>query len=158
MDALLAAAEWLRGAGIPLVLKEHPANRASAAQYREALSAYDIYWSDANVLDLAKYSTGVVTLNSGVGFEAILLGKPVVTFARVEYDAVTHHATPATFGRAWKSAMAEDADARMTRYARFVDWFLARYAVDLSRPQAAQQRLYKIVSDAIAVVAERENG
>ena len=54
--------------------------------------------------------------------------------------------------------MEEDQDARITRYARFVDWFLARYAVDLSRPHAAQQRLYKIASDAIAIVAERENG
>ena len=154
MDALLAVSEWLRNAGIPLVLKEHPANRASAREYREALSGPHVHWSDANVQDLARHALGVVTLNSGVGFEAILLGKPVVTFARVEYDAVTHHATATTFGKAWKSAMGEDPDMRLTRYSRFVDWFLARYAIDLSRPHAAQQCLYKVVAGAIARTGE----
>lgn len=151
MEALLAASEWLGKAGVALVLKEHPANRGSAREYRQALAgAPHVHWSDANVHDIARHAQGVVTLNSGVGFEAMLIGKPIVSFARVEYDAVTHHATPATFGKAWKAALAEDADDRITRYSRFVDWFLARYAVDLSRPHAAQQSLYKIVSKALA--------
>ncbi|MFT4178100.1 MAG: hypothetical protein QM612_01355 [Thermomonas sp.] len=150
LDALLAAAEAFGKAGMAMVLKEHPANRASANEYRMALSGQPhIHWSDANVHDLVRCSHGVVTLNSGVGFEALIVGRPVVTFARVEYDAVTHHATPATFWKAWKAAVTEDPDIRMTRYSRFVDWFLARHAVDLSRPHAASQTLYKIISRAM---------
>ena len=158
MDALQAASEWARRAGITLVLKEHPANPASAREYREALTGDHVIWSDAHLHDLIKHSQAVLTMNSGAGFEAILIGKPVLAFARVEYDAVVQRATPSTIAQAWKAAMAEDAEARLTRYARFVDWFLARYAVDLSRPYSAAHSLDRVVSKAVAQLAESGRG
>ena len=53
-----------------------------------------------------------------------------------EYDAVGFKATPMTLAESWDSALAEDGEQRMQRYARFVDWFLARpgipnYVVDV---------------------------
>jgi hypothetical protein len=158
LDALRAASEWARKTGMTLVLKEHPANRLSALEYRQELVGDHVFWSDAHLHDLIRHSRGVITMNSGAGFEAILIGKPVAAFARVEYDAVVHSAAPDTLADAWDAAVSEDADVRMTRYARFVDWFLARYAVDLSRPQSAAYSLDRVVARAVAQLGANANG
>lgn len=158
MDVLQAASEWASRAGIALVLKEHPANRGSAREYREAITGPHVSWSDAHLHDLIRHAQGVLTMNSGAGFEAILFGKPVLAFARVEYDAVVQRATTDTIAQAWKAAMAEDVDVRLTRYSRFVDWFLARYAVDLSRPYSAAHSLDRVVAKAVSQVKGAKRG
>lgn len=151
MQALEAVAAWAVRAGIPLVLKEHPANRASMAEFRARFNGPGIVWSDAHVHDLLRHARGVITLNSGVGFEALIAGRPLVTLARSEYDAVGFKATPMTLAESWDLALAEDGEQRMQRYARFVDWFLARHAVDLSRPVAARYVLDRIIASAVTM-------
>jgi hypothetical protein len=92
----------------------------------------------------------VVTINSGVGFEALLANVPLVCLGRSEYDTTAHAATLATLPNVWRDACAEPDDRRERRYARFVDWFLARHAVDLSRPDQAGRVLRRLLVDALA--------
>ena len=150
--ALDAVVDWSRRSRIPLVLKGHPANMRSMADFMRAHRGEGIFWSEAHVHDLLKYSRGVITLNSGVGFEAIIAGKPLVTLARSEYDAISHKATLGTIGAAWESAVGEDDDVRLARYSRFVDWFLCRYAIDMSRPHAAAYSYDRVVREAIKMI------
>lgn len=149
-EALEATNQLARALGATLVLKEHPANPPSMRPYRERYEAKHILWSDAHLHDLLRHAQGVITINSGAGFEAMLAGKPVVCMGRAEYDAAAHKATPAGLREAWDRAIAEPMEDRLRRYARFVDWFLGRYAVDLSRPHAGRYVLDRLVRSALA--------
>lgn len=157
MQALQAVADWAKDAGVALVLKEHPANRPSMAEFRARFSGPGITWSEAHVHDLLRHSRGVITLNSGVGFEAILAGRPLVTLARGMYDTIGVAASTSNIAESWRAAVAEDEDERMQRYARFVDWYLSRHAVDMSRPSAARYSIDRIVSRALAM-ADKSRG
>lgn len=147
--ALEATHDLARQAGLTLVLKEHPANRASMRPYRERFGGPGVLWSEAHLHDLLRHSQGIVTINSGAGFEALLAGKPVVCLGRSEYDAAAHQATPAQLREVWDRALAEPMEDRLRRYARFVDWFLGRHAIDLSRPQAGRYVLDRLVQHAL---------
>lgn len=146
---LEAVASLARSTGLTLVLKEHPANRASMQSYRQRYPSPGTWWSEAHLHDLIRHSTGVVTINSGAGFEALLGGKPVVCLGKAEYDAAAFRAKPANLPQVWAKAIREPEEDRMRRYSRFVDWFLGRYAVDLSRPETSRYVLDRHVREAL---------
>lgn len=148
-EALDAVVGLANAEGITVVLKEHPANRASMRDYRQRFGGANVLWSDAHVHDLLRYATGVVTINSGVGFEALLAGVPVICLGRCEYDAAVWQAGPDKLREVWRLAVSEPESVRLTRYARFVDWFLGRHAVDLSRPHTGRHVLDRHVRSAL---------
>jgi hypothetical protein len=135
-----------------VVFKPHPANPKSMAEFETLAMQAGAWWSRAHVHDLLAHARAVMTINSGVGFEAMLHVKPVVTFGRAEYDCATIAAAPAKIDDAWRGVLAADAPALEARYRRFVDWFLGGYAVDLSIQESASSQLERI-ADEIAVAA-----
>jgi len=140
-EVVEAVALWSRARGFTLVFKPHPANLRSMKEFEEVAAAHGARWSTANVHDLIAHARAVFTINSGVGFEALLHGKPVITFGRAEYDAVTCHATPGTVEQAWQAADSLDPAELERRYEQFIDGFLGGLAIDLSMPEAATRRL-----------------
>ena len=140
-ELVAALVRWSRERAVALVLKPHPANPKSMAEFAALPRGELLYWSTANVDDLIAHSTAVYTINSGVGFEALLQSKPVVTFGRAEYDCVTVNARPETLDAAWREVQASRPDDLEARYRGFVDWFLGAYAVDMSLETAATARL-----------------
>ena len=94
----------------------------------------------------------------GVGFEALLAHKPVVCFGRSEYDCAVFSAEPDGLPAAWEAATGEAQEQRVARYARFVDWFMARHAVDLQRPVSSRYVLDRIVREAVADANARREG
>ena len=78
-------------AGIRLVVKEHHASvgRRPLQDYREIKKNWNVILvrPQENALELIKASKAVITINSTVGLEGLLLGRPVITLARVGYDA-----------------------------------------------------------------------
>ncbi len=149
VEVVAGVAAWAKSRGVAVVFKAHPSNAASARPLREAATGDGIYWSAASVHDLIAYSEAVYVINSGVGFESILHGKPVVTFGQVEYDAVSIHADLADLDRVWQQARDSDADRRLARYKRFVDWYCRLHCVDLSQPQILNERLEALVEAAV---------
>jgi hypothetical protein len=139
LEALIA---WGERAGVAVVLKPHPANPGVMKQYmaRHPESTW-LRWRDENIHDLIDQCSAVFTVNSGVGFEALLHGKPVVTFGRAEYDCVTTKATLTTIDEAWATCMSGIRSGREQQYRTFFDWFVTEHAVDLSLPDAAARRL-----------------
>lgn len=81
--------------GIPLVVKGHPVNPDNMIGLKDSIKNYKhvIWLLEANIHQLIENSRCVVVVNSGVGLEALLHEKPVVTFGRAEYDCVTNHAS-----------------------------------------------------------------
>ena len=152
VDVVAAVARWGHEKGMPVVFKAHPTNLASAKPLLAATTGFDVRWSTASVHDLIAHSEAIYVVNSGVGFEAILHNKPVVTFGQVEYDAVSIHGALAALDRVWNDVQTSDPGQRLTAYRRFVDWYCRLYCVDLSDPQAREARLQALVEEA----AERE--
>ncbi len=137
---LEALAAWCAQRGVALVLKPHPVNPKAMRAFEPLRRRPGVWWSEAHVEDLIAHATAVYTLNSGVGFEALLQIKPVVSFARTEYDCVSIRASTATLDEAWAQVQASDPTALEARYRDFVDSFLRDCAFDLSAPDAAQAR------------------
>jgi hypothetical protein len=149
LEALLA---WCRARGVALVVKPHPANPKSMAEFEILCRGESVYWSTAHVWDLVAHSSAVYTVNSGVGFEALLHLKPVVVFGRVEYDCVAIRAEACTLDAAWARVCDVDPMDQERRYRAFVDWFLGTHAIDLSTPVAAQARLERLAAEVASQV------
>ena len=88
VEALRRAAESAKKEGKLLVVKPHPAEPHWAA-LREILhlkAELGFKLVGGNTFQLLEHCDRVITLNSTVGLEALLLGKPVETLGRAHYD------------------------------------------------------------------------
>ncbi len=149
-------AEWCHERGLALVFKPHPANLKSMEPFKALAAQHGAFWSDAHIHDLIAHATAVYTINSGVGFEALLHLKPVVTFGRVEYDCVSFQADAHTLDAAWDWVQAGTPETLVPRYGRFVDWFLAQYAIDLSASDGGRAKLAGVALEIAACLETRE--
>ena len=97
LDYTNLLADWAeRAARIRLVFKLHPGAEtpevAEAVRRRAAMGRYVVV-VDENIHALIAGAAGVVVLTSGVGFESLIHGKPVVTLGRCDYRWATFRAT-----------------------------------------------------------------
>jgi hypothetical protein len=88
-EALQATVDYCKLSSIELIIKGHPVNPGSMEELREIGKGY--LWADnVNINSLLAQSSCCVMVNSGVGMEAILHGKPVVIFGDADYISVVH--------------------------------------------------------------------
>ena len=84
-------AAWNRKTGRPVVVKRHPLCKFQSVQ--DALDTYaaagSIIVSNASIHDLIRKAACVVTVNSGVGAEALIHLKPVISTGGSDYAAAT---------------------------------------------------------------------
>lgn len=78
----------------------------------------------------------VVTQNSGVGFDGLILGKPVVLFAQSDF----HHVALNVSQLGAEQALALASDHR-PQTERFLDWFLRRTSLDMMAADADERLL-----------------
>ena len=73
-------------------MKGHPINKISMASLKALCKdKKNVVWDErGNVFDYIYHSKSVCVVNSGTGFESILMCKPVVCFGRAEYDTVVN--------------------------------------------------------------------
>jgi hypothetical protein len=93
---------FLHAQGLRLVLKRHPQCRAPevAAFLRQCEDAGLAVITTASIHDIIPRAQGVVTMNSGVGFEALLYEKPVVCLGRADYGEMGFALTDTRSGEA----------------------------------------------------------
>lgn len=81
-------------AGYHLYVKDHVDNYGyrDLADYEKIVNIPNVKLIDPGVsgLALAEYSKGVITINGTLGFEGIMLGKPVYLLGSVYYDCFKH--------------------------------------------------------------------
>ncbi len=145
-EVVTAVIEWSKQSGVPVVFKPHPVSQKAMTKFEQQIRAAGCYWSTANVHDLAAHAVAVFTINSGVGFEALLHLKPVVTFGRAEYDCVTQKSTPHNIQDAWDKCLKLSRLDLEKRYERFVDVFMTSYAVDMSITASSNKLLDEIAA------------
>ena len=95
INTLITALSVLDKFNIPIIYKPHPFENQDANAVINnlidlpALNNVSIV-SDVSIHDLLHLAKGVVTINSGAGFEALIHLKPVVTLGKVDYSAATY--------------------------------------------------------------------
>ncbi|RVU19479.1 hypothetical protein [Methylobacterium oryzihabitans] len=140
-EMLEAVTTFATRRNLRLVLKPHPANLKATRAFRSLADDRNVFWSEDNIHDLIARSTAVFTINSSVGFEAMLHGKPIVTLGRTLYDAATIRGRLDDLDGAWAQCRDWDVEDGLARYRAFYTWFCDRYAVDLSRPAQRDRSL-----------------
>jgi hypothetical protein len=88
LEAAEAAYFWCRQNSLSLVVKRHPfCHSATVAAWIDRMASLpECIVTEANINTLIDGSRIVVVQNSSVGFEAMMRGKPVVTFGLSEYS------------------------------------------------------------------------
>ena len=131
IEVISALVSWAKAHRVNIVFKAHPGKPESCHRFRKIAYGRNMYWSDASIHDLINHAKAVYTINSGVGFEAMFYNKPIVTFGRIEYDAVTIHASLDNLSEVWHRVKKDNRSDRLNRYRKFVDWYCKHCCVDL---------------------------
>ena len=91
LEAVETVIETLAPTGMSLVLKRHPLCKSS--EVKAALARFSrsprVLVSDGSIHDILPRARSVVTVNSGVGLEALLHGRHVITVGQSEYGVAT---------------------------------------------------------------------
>lgn len=127
-----ALSMWANENSIHVVFKGHPIKLSSMEPLMAVGTGPFVRWSDASIHDLIENAAAVYTINGGTGFEAMFHDKPIVTFGRVEYDAVTIAGNIRDLDATWRAVQGQDHESMQVEYRRFVDWYCRQFAVDLS--------------------------
>lgn len=141
------------GTGQSVVVKRHPLCKSRrVARELAALTASDtrLIVADASVHRLIAGASAVVGANTGVLFEALVHGKPVISFGGSDFAAATTQiATLDDLEAALAGEGAPDPDARD----RFLGWYLTRYCVRGNDIPAIKRR----ISEALTAAGARRN-
>lgn len=131
IDVINSLVEWAEKNRKHIVFKKHPVNLKSMEPFEPIIqSSKFCRWSDANINDLIKGSKGILTINSGVGFEAILHKKPVVTFGKIEYDVITHKGKLDNISQAYEYIKKFDFEKYKIDYYKFFNWYTRELCLD----------------------------
>lgn len=86
-ELVAALLQYTQESGEPLVLKRHPAcnDPQVAALLERAERTPGVYLTTASVHDILPHARAVVTVNSGVGLEALIHERPVIVTGKADY-------------------------------------------------------------------------
>jgi len=143
LDLLRALLQESQRSGVRLVIKRHPlCTHVGVQELLVSAGEQGAELSDASVHTLIAGARAVVTVNSGVGFEALVHGKPVFTAGVADYDLVTHQLHGEDdVGRCFD---ATEWDAALVR--RFVFHYLREYCVNGDDAGSIRQRVEHAVA------------
>lgn len=121
------------------VVKEHPTSKKAYSHLHERHPR--IWFANANdTQQLIDHSQGVITINSTVGIESLLLGRPVITLGNACYNIndLVAHADNVTVLREWVANPKNlPFDAKLVRH--FVAWLKEQYLIEGRWPDYEEQ-------------------
>jgi Capsule polysaccharide biosynthesis protein len=130
LDYVNFLSDWAERARMRVVFKLHPGREfpeiAETVRRRVASGRY-VTLLDENIHALIANAAGVVVLTSGVGFESLIHGKPVVTLGRSDYRWVTFNTTPHCLGAAL-AYVREYSKAQREAAAKFIYYYYQQHA------------------------------
>ena len=123
-----ALADWAERRGCNVVFKLHPGSADPATEdvIRRRLGAH-VLLLDENIHALIDQSEAVAVISSGVGFESLIHGKPVIAFGDCDYRWAGFRAKPSGLDEAWKFAQRFSEEDRSLAH-RFVYYYYHRHA------------------------------
>ena len=151
LEMLAEVAATCKQHGLSLVVKRHPRCGSGdvSKALAEGLKARDFQLSDASIHDLIARSCAVCVVNSSVGAEALLHGKPVYVFGESEYQHVCFRIREkGGFARQFQPDAVPVSTDDLTRYLYVLR---TEYAVDATRTAEAE----KFIRDRVLAHAGR---
>jgi len=108
------------------VFKGHPVNLAAMTPLMKIIAMYNnvMYITDHAISDLIPKAKATYVINSGVGQEAMLFDKPVVSFGRSEYEGAVINGKLDDLNDAWDSVLRNNERDMKQTYRNWYDWYL----------------------------------
>lgn len=133
--------DWLHGTEVSLVLKRHPKclHWRVDAFLTEMVANPDVLLVDAPIHELIQGALAVCTVNSGVGAEALLMGKSVFTASPTDYGFLSHDVRYVRSAAEFMTLI--EAEVDHLQYAKFMTFYCRDYLVDASDPEVIKQRV-----------------
>ena len=113
-QALNAVITYCEQTDTKLIVKGHPVNTASMEPLKllTVSSSVTEYILEGSIFDFIEHAKTVCVVNSGTGFESILMKKPVVMFGDAEYDNVVNKANLDNYMEVIKNASFDETQYR----------------------------------------------
>lgn len=137
-DFIRILSDWGKRTGNHIVMKLHPYNvhDPGIAEWAAECTqdAPNLSLQEGNIHPLIQRAQGVMVINSGVGFESLIHGKPVVTFGNCDYKWATFQATPQTVDEAF-AYISEFGPPQREQVHKFVYHYYRHHCYDVSEGQ-----------------------
>lgn len=150
-------AEKINGTGLNLLIKKHPFCRDSNVDrvLNKLKREYDcVKITQESVNSLIVDAKCVVTVNSGVGFEALIMGKPVVTAGRSDYSFVTKKISD-NFDIQLFDSIKDKFDFISSE--KFICFFLKEYCLNINDINKTKKLIYKWMDDTYSSMTDLSN-
>lgn len=149
-DFLNRIADWAEAQRHNVVLKLHPGHATPEieALARHRATGKHVFLLNENIHSLIANCAGVIAINSGVGFETLIHGRPMITMGACDYESVTQHTALGTLNDAI-GYVASFCDEDALRGYKFVYFYYHEHAYLMS-PETngdARERLWNYLSD-----------
>lgn len=133
---------------VSVVFKTHPACDRKYENLRAyaAESARARFVDNHTTAELIRRSIGVVTVNSSVGIETLILGKPVVCLGSSCYavPGVASHAESPGALMNWLKAVCENREPSQSLRLPFLNWLSNEYVIPDSHLQPGERHMARI--------------
>jgi hypothetical protein len=142
--------EGTRSLGIHCVVKRHPRCKSALMDaFIDSLRSQEhVLISNLSVNQLIPGADRVAVVNSGVGFESLLLGRPTITFAPTEYGVLAREVRSlAEVMPALEETIVRD-ELRIAQFARF---FLEECCIN----SHSEESVLRQVQNALAVLPQK---
>jgi capsule polysaccharide export protein KpsC/LpsZ len=127
--------KWAVKNKIKILFKKHPYDRKMNYLDQSIVDPeYIKIVREGDVHDYIKQAKAVFVANSGVGFEAMLYNKPIITFAQAIYDMVTFNCDIRDHDLTEIYQRATDQSIRSLEieYSKFMSWYLFEEGTNIS--------------------------
>jgi Capsule polysaccharide biosynthesis protein len=141
-DYIDTLADWADRARFNVMFKLHPGIESpeiAEAVWRRAANSRHVTVVNENIHALIAAAAGVVVLTSGVGFESLVHGKPVVTLGQCDYRWVTFCASADKLDKVL-SYVSHYTPAQRQEAFNFVYFYFHHHAFQTSDDAAPQSR------------------
>lgn len=142
--------ENTRRLGIHCVVKRHPKCKSVQMEaFIDSLRLQEhVLISNLSVNQLILGADRVAVVNSGVGFESLLLGRPTITFAPTEYGVIAREVQSLA---EVATALEETIVLDEIRIAQFVRYFLEEYCIN----SHSKESVLRHMQDALSVLPQK---
>lgn len=130
-------AEAFKDTGYTVVIKRHPQEKLMDITY--LAKQPHVMFSQHSIHDIIPDSTAVITVNSGVGFEALLHRKPVYTSGHCDYHWATRPLQSKNDVLAMKETLNEPFEEE--RNVRFMYYMLNEYFVNAFNKESVEAKI-----------------
>lgn len=136
-----AIADYLQQHGYKLIVKYHPQLREAS---KTLLPHENIIIKNDSIHKLIPASSGVISTNSGVGFEALLYDKHVFTFGNSDYIHVAHQLTMDTIDTILPIA---NTPFEIEKVYKYIYYLMEHYWVEAANMEKIKTRIKMILTD-----------